>query len=104
MTQIQADFTVKKESIGPPETYLGANIKKIEDGNKSFWTMSSKFYLDKAIKNLKAKFKESGLEYNKKLSDPNHSPKQPYLLLPHIDLNLTFLRNALTYKLLCFKT
>ncbi|GFH61944.1 pol protein [Chaetoceros tenuissimus] len=79
MEQIQGDFTVKKESISPPDRYLGADIRKVEDdGAKPFWTMSSNSYLDKAIKNLKAKLKESGLEYNKKLSDPNYSPKQPF--------------------------
>ncbi|GFH50714.1 hypothetical protein CTEN210_07190 [Chaetoceros tenuissimus] len=79
MEKIQGDFTVKKESIGPPDRYLGADIRKVEDdGSKPFWTMSSNSYLDKAIKNLKAKLKESGLEYNKKLSDPNYSPKQPF--------------------------
>jgi len=40
--------------------------------------MSSKTYLDKAIKNLKVKLKESGFEFNKKLLDPTYSPKQPF--------------------------
>ncbi|GFH50430.1 hypothetical protein CTEN210_06904 [Chaetoceros tenuissimus] len=79
MERIQGDITVKKESIGPPDRYLGADVRKVEDdGAKSFWTVSSNSYLDKAIKNLKAKLKESGLEYNKKLSDPEYRPKQPF--------------------------
>lgn len=90
MTQIQADFTVKRESIGPPDMYLGADIKKVEEGDTSFWTMSSRSYLDKAIKNLKTKLKESGLEFNKKLSDPTYSPKQPFtttLYRPELDVS-----------------
>jgi hypothetical protein len=78
MAQVQSDFTVKKESIGPPDRYLGADTRKVNNGRSSFWTMSSKSYLDKAIKNLKAKLKESGLEYNKKLSDPIYRPSQPF--------------------------
>ncbi|GFH50760.1 hypothetical protein CTEN210_07236 [Chaetoceros tenuissimus] len=68
MEQIQGDFTVKKKSISPPDRYLGADMRNVEDdGTKPFWTMSSNSY-----------FKESGLKYNKNLSDPNSRPKQPF--------------------------
>ncbi|GFH62200.1 hypothetical protein CTEN210_18676 [Chaetoceros tenuissimus] len=71
--------TEKKIFIGPPDRYLGVDNRKVnDDGANPFWTMSSNSYLDKAIKNLKAKLKESGLDYNKKLSDPNYSLKQPF--------------------------
>ena len=97
MEQIQGDFTVTKKSIGPPDRYLGADIRKVEnDGAKLLWTTSSNSYLDKAIKKLKAKPKESGVKYNKKLSDPNYSPKQPFTTASY--------RHVLMTNLLYFRT
>ena len=29
MAQVQSDFTVKKESIGPPDRYLGADTEEL---------------------------------------------------------------------------
>ena len=76
---VQSTFTVKPDSIERPKSYLGAEIGKIEypDGTYA-WTMGSKQYTKKAIKNIKKKLEESGLTFNKKLSDPNVSAPQPF--------------------------
>ena len=41
--------------------------------------MGSKTFLEKAIKNLKNNLKSDGFIFEKKLSDVNYSPNQPFL-------------------------
>ena len=79
MDQIEAIFKVKPGSIEVPNRYLGTDIGKImyPDGSKS-WTMGSKAYVVEAIKNVKKRLAEDNLIFNKKLSDPNISVKQPF--------------------------
>jgi hypothetical protein len=91
MTQIQESFTVKPSSIGEPKSYLGADIGKVyyEDGSYG-WTMGSETYTTQAIKNLKKRMEKEGYEYNKKLSDVDYSPKQPFSSLnyrPEMDVS-----------------
>ena len=40
--------------------------------------MSSDLYVKEAINNVKKMLKEDGLAYNKKFSDVNYSPKNPF--------------------------
>ena len=40
--------------------------------------MGSETYTTKAIKNLKKRMEKEGYEYDKKLSDVDYSPKQPF--------------------------
>ena len=52
--------------------------------------MGSETYTTQAIKNLKKRMEKEGYEYNKKLSDIDYSPKQPFSSLsyrPEIDVS-----------------
>jgi hypothetical protein len=71
---------VKPDSIGPPSVYLGANIQKIPSkiNGKDCWGASAEQYVRNAVNNVKAKMKEDGYRFNKKLSDINYSPQQPF--------------------------
>jgi hypothetical protein len=53
MDEIGKLYTVKKESVGVPEHYLGANIEKFQlpDGRES-WSMSSCQYVQNVEKRL----------------------------------------------------
>ena len=51
--------------------------------------MSAKQYCKEAVKNVKKKMKDSGFEFNRKLSDPAYSLQQPFLNLnyrPELDV------------------
>ena len=91
MAKIKESFTVKPSSIEEPKSYLGADIGKVyyEDGSYG-WTMGAETYTKHAIKNLKKRMEREGFEYNKKLSDVNYSPQQPFSTLsyrPEMDLS-----------------
>jgi hypothetical protein len=79
MDMLEEKYTVKPSSIGEPKVYLGADISKAYYPDGSYaWIMSSDSYVKEAVKNVKKRMKEEGGEYNKKLSDVNYSPKNPY--------------------------
>ena len=80
MEMIQSQYPVKPKSIGPPTVYLGANIQKLDSNTpgKQCYGQSCEQYVREAIKNVKARLKQDGFSYNKKLSDPNYSPQQPF--------------------------
>jgi hypothetical protein len=79
MKMLKEKYTVKPASIGEPKIYLGADIGKVSYADGSYaWSMSSDSYVKEAIKNVKARLKKDGLEYNKKLSDINYSPQNPF--------------------------
>lgn len=94
MEMIKTSFTVKPDSIEEPKAYLGANVGILYDEyNNKHWTMSSKDYCTKAIKNLKKKLEDDGFQYNKKLSDAHngYSPKQPFTTAsyrPEMDVSM----------------
>jgi hypothetical protein len=106
MELIQTDFTVKKSSIEEPKSYLGADINKVyyPDGTMA-WTLGSETYVKRAVKNLKERMKKDGFEFNKKLSDVNHSAPQPFSSVnyrPELDtsdeccaVQLTFYQNLI---------
>ena len=77
---LKDDYCVKPESIGPPKIYLGANMSKVEThtGEGECWGMNSEPYVRDAVKNIKSRLKEDGLHFDKKLYDPNYSPRQPF--------------------------
>ena len=84
MEMVKENFTVKPCSIQEPTSYLGADIGKIYYSDGSYaWTMGSKTYLEKVIKNLKRRILADGFIFNKKLSDMNYSPKQPFLSISY---------------------
>ena len=80
MSQIEKSFKIKEGSIGPPTVYLGANCQKDASHIEGIdcWWMSAEQYCKEAVKNVKKKIKDSGYEFNKKLSDPQYSPRQPF--------------------------
>lgn len=79
MDQFEELYTFKKGSIEPPSVYLGANILKVNSrGGGECWGASSQQYVRDSIKNIKARLKEDGFEFNKKLSDVAYSPQQPF--------------------------
>lgn len=73
-------FVMLKSSIGPPTVYLGANIQKLpsRSPNVDCWGTSAEQYVRDCIKNIKTRLKESGFEFNKKLSSPEYKARQPF--------------------------
>jgi hypothetical protein len=50
MDEIGKYFTIKDNKYGPPDTYLGANIEKVQlDDGLYAWRMHSKHYVDNLI-------------------------------------------------------
>ena len=80
MEKIKNVYPVAEKSIGPPSVYLGANIQKLDSNtpNKECWGASAEQYVREAVKNVKARLKQDGFVFNKKLSDPNYSPDSPF--------------------------
>ena len=77
LSQIEKSFKIKEGSIGPPEVYLGANCQLNPSRIKGVecWGMSAEQYCKEAVMNVKKKMRDSGFEFNKKLSDPAYSPR-----------------------------
>ena len=72
-------FKIKEGSSGPPTVYLGANVQKLQSrSNEECWGMSCEQYVKEAVRHVKEKLKMDGYEFNKKLSDVNYSPQQPF--------------------------
>ena len=79
MKQIQSLYQVKSDSIKPPDIYIGANIQKIPARiGGECWGLSAEQYVRDSVKNFKMRLKDSDLEFNKKLSSVEYSPKQPF--------------------------
>ena len=76
---VKTSFTVKSSRIEEPKSYLGADVVELYYEYCSYaWTMGSKAYLEKAIKNLNKKLDTDGFIFNKKLPDVNYSPKRTF--------------------------
>ena len=93
MQKIKNHYPVAEKSIGPPKVYLGANIQKLKSNtaNLDCWGASSEQYVRESVKNVKARLKNDGFIFNKKLSDPNYSPDSPFSnkqYRPEIDTTL----------------
>ena len=69
--EIDRYFTLKEESIGPPEVYLGNRVSKVtlEDGT-SAWSFSSSKYVQAAIQDVEKYLSQR----NMKLSGRAHTP------------------------------
>ena len=78
MKLLKDKFIVKKESIKEPDRYLGSDVSKIDYCGNKCWSMSSETYVKEAVCNVKAQMKQDGYQFNKKLSDVNYSPQQPF--------------------------
>lgn len=72
LDKIDKYFTLKPSSIGDPDIYLGAKIKKMEYEDGSYaWAMSASKYVQEAVRNCKTALKE---EYGGKYSLPKSAP------------------------------
>ena len=104
MAILENKYTVIPYSIGEPKVYLGANVGKLLYGNSSYdWTMISGLYVEEAIKNVKKRLKEYGMEYNKKLFDVKYSPNNPFASVDHrleLDKCMKYKENQVSFYLL----
>ena len=101
MEMINEKFKVKPESIIEPNSYLGADLSKIhyQDGSYA-WLMGSANYVEKVVKNVKKTLEKYGYEYNRKLSDINYSPRQPFTTAsyrPELDTSATCNSDQVTF-------
>ena len=52
---------MKKDSVGPPDIYLGNKISKVTlENGVSAWAFSSSQYVQSAVKNVRAHLSKSG--------------------------------------------
>ena len=76
---LDSEYMVKPYSIGYPKVSLGDNFGKLLYVNGSYGcTMRFYSYIKVVIKTLNNRLKEYVLEFNKKLSNVNYSPKNPF--------------------------
>ena len=93
MDMLESKYPLKSDKPGEPMVYLGANIQKLPSmtKGKECWGASAEQYVKEAIANVKQQLKKDGFQFNKKLSDPNYSPQQPFsakTYRPEIDTSL----------------
>jgi len=93
MDMLESKYPLKFDSIGQPMVYLGANIQKLPSNTpgKECWGASAEQYVKEAVANVKQRLKQDGYAFNKKLSDPNYSPQQPFSNIkyrPELDTSL----------------
>ena len=63
----------KKDTIKPPDFYLGTNVQRLDTGRKECWGLSSDKYVKEAISNVQKKLKEDDFQFHKKLSSPGNA-------------------------------
>lgn len=74
MDSLGAMYTLKKDSVKPPEIYLGANIEKFQvPSGRSHWSMNSTRYVKNALATVEELLKTEGRE----LRNNNKNGKQP---------------------------
>ena len=63
MKSIGTEFEIKNDEYGPPTTYLGAGISKVQlSGGTECWSMDSKKYVKAAIETIRNLLLEDGRE------------------------------------------
>jgi len=75
MDHLQSHYTLKKDSVKEPESYLGAKIFKwridgAEDEEKMRWAMSAESYLKLVLKDVESTLSEAGKKLPSKASSP----------------------------------
>ena len=84
MKRIGSEFEIKNGEYGPPSTYLGAGISKVQLGNgEECWSMDSKRYVKAAIKVVHGLLAEDGREL--KTSKSKHEGPMPINYEPELD-------------------
>jgi hypothetical protein len=83
MDEIGKLYTVKKESVGVPECYLGANIEKFQlpDGRES-WSMLSHQYVQNVVKIVEGLLAQEGMKLKGKAEHP-----YPQHYRPEVDVS-----------------
>ena len=100
MTQLNDSFVVKKESIMEPDRYLCSDISKMNYYGTNCWCMSSETYVKEAVRNVKQQMKIDGFMFNRKLSDLDHPPQQPFShcdYRPELDTSAECNEDQMTY-------
>ena len=73
-------FTLKKESIGEPDVYLGGKVSRVElDNGVLAYSFSSSQYVKAAIDNVEAYLKENDLKFPCRVMTPLSSNYRPEL-------------------------
>ena len=69
MNAIGKLYRLKEGSVGPPEQYLGANIKRVQlpDGTMA-WSIDADKYVDNALVSVKATLESDGMKLKGKAS------------------------------------
>jgi hypothetical protein len=64
-------YRLKEGSVGPPERYLGANIKRVQlpDGTMA-WSIGADEYVNNALATVKATLESEGMKLKGKVSKP----------------------------------
>ncbi len=84
MKQIGTEFEIKNGEYGPPQSYLGAGISKVQLGNgEECWAMDSKKYVKAAIEVVRGLLAEDGREL--KTSKSKHEGPIPINYQPELD-------------------
>ena len=80
MVGIQGKFKLKDDKIEEPETYLGAELSKMETANGTkCWTISSDKYCKAAVQNVETKLESQGKKLPGKCKSPLKSGYRPEL-------------------------
>ena len=78
MESIGHQFEIKNNEYGPPTTYLGAGISKVQlDNGDMCWSMESHKYVTAAVDTIKGLLLESGRELKKGQGSRHYGPLPP---------------------------
>jgi hypothetical protein len=84
MKQIGTEFEIKNDEYGPPTSYLGAGISKVQLVNGTeCWSMDSKKYVKAAVEVVRGLLAEDGREL--KTSKSKHEGPMPINYQPELD-------------------
>ena len=71
-------FELKESSIGPPNQYLGGNMRKVELTNGVHaWVFSSSRYITEAVKNVDLQLAKNGFKIPHKAETPFKTSYRP---------------------------
>lgn len=84
MDALSEKYTLKKGSVKPPDSYLGADVKQYniggpEDSAKLKWAMSSDTYVARAVADVQRELSQCGQCLQKNVSTPMASGYRPEL-------------------------
>ena len=87
MNQLEKECYVKKDNIGPPELYLGMQVKRVTDRQgKSAYATSCTNYVDEVVKVVESRMQDFDFTFYKSAKNPS----QPFSYLkynPELDIS-----------------